>query len=96
MTRKCGTYTVVGLPRPGEKVEIPAEELFDEKRLQGSKIGRNFLVDIPWYCEMYLTGRLKLDEASSSRTISLDEVNGGLEALETADAARIVIAFMVN
>jgi S-(hydroxymethyl)glutathione dehydrogenase / alcohol dehydrogenase len=92
MARKRGTITVVGLPRPGEKVEIPAEELFDEKRLQGSKMGRNFLVDIPWYCEMYLAGRLKLDELVSG-SIALDDVNGGLDALETATAARTVIAF---
>jgi S-(hydroxymethyl)glutathione dehydrogenase/alcohol dehydrogenase len=92
MTRKRGTITVVGLPRPGDRVEVPVEALFHEKRLQGSKMGRNFLVDIPWYCEMYLAGRLKLDELVSS-TISLDEVNRGLDVLETADGARTVIAF---
>lgn len=92
MTRKRGTITVVGLPRPREMIALPAEELFDEKRLQGSKMGRNFLVDIPWYCEMYLAGTLKLDELVSA-TISLDEVNRGLDVLETADGARTLIAF---
>jgi S-(hydroxymethyl)glutathione dehydrogenase/alcohol dehydrogenase len=92
LARKRGTITVVGLPRPGEKIEISAEHLFDEKRIQGSKMGRSFALDIPWYCELYLAGRLKLDELVSS-TIGLDEVNRGLEALETADTARTVIAF---
>ena len=92
MTRKRGTITVVGLPSPGEQIEIPAEALFDEKRIQGSKMGRDFRVDIPSYCELYLTGRLKLDELVSG-TISLDDVNSGLDALESADGARTVVTF---
>jgi S-(hydroxymethyl)glutathione dehydrogenase/alcohol dehydrogenase len=91
MARKSGTITIVGLPKPGEKVEIDAADLFEEKRIQGSKMGRNFAGDIPWYCDRYLSGELLLDELVS-RTISLEEVNEGLADLASPDAARTLIA----
>ena len=41
--------------------------------LQGSLMGsNNFTIDVPHLCDLYLGGRLKLDEMVS-RTISLDE-----------------------
>ena len=58
--------------------QIPADAFFSEKRLQGSKMGDRLRLDIPWYCEMYLAGRLKLDELISER-ISLAEVNDGMQ-----------------
>ncbi len=64
----------------GQTVEIPGFELLMEKRLQGSNMGSNrFRVDMPRYIDLYLQGRLKLDELVSQR-ISLDEVNEGFEA----------------
>jgi S-(hydroxymethyl)glutathione dehydrogenase/alcohol dehydrogenase len=90
LTRKSGTITVLGLPKLGERVEIDAADLFQEKRIQGSKMGRNFAEDIRWYCERYLDGQLLLDELVS-RTISLDEVNEGLADLASPDAARTLI-----
>jgi S-(hydroxymethyl)glutathione dehydrogenase / alcohol dehydrogenase len=92
MARTRGVITVVGLPRPGDRVEIPADAFFSEKRLQGSKMGNQFRLDIPWYCEMYLAGRLKLDELISER-IGLAEVNDGMRALDHSDLARSVIVF---
>jgi S-(hydroxymethyl)glutathione dehydrogenase/alcohol dehydrogenase len=92
MTRTRGTITVIGLPRPGERVQIPGDTFFSEKRLQGSKMGSRFLLDIPWYCRMYLSGRLMLDELISQE-LSLSDVNRGLGALDSSDLARSVITF---
>jgi S-(hydroxymethyl)glutathione dehydrogenase / alcohol dehydrogenase len=93
MARVRGTVTVVGLPRPGETVPVPSDVFFAEKRLQGSKMGRRFRLDIPWYCELYLAGRLRLDELISQR-IPLAEVNAGLAALDGSDLARSVVVFL--
>jgi S-(hydroxymethyl)glutathione dehydrogenase / alcohol dehydrogenase len=46
--------------------------------------------DIPMYCDLYLQGRIKLDELVS-REISLDEVNEGYEATADPTVARVVI-----
>jgi S-(hydroxymethyl)glutathione dehydrogenase/alcohol dehydrogenase len=64
-----------------------------EKRLQGSNMGSNrFRVDMPRYIDLYLQGRLKLDELVSQR-ITLDEVNDGFEAMKSGTVARSVIVF---
>jgi S-(hydroxymethyl)glutathione dehydrogenase/alcohol dehydrogenase len=92
MARTRGTVTVVGLPRPGETVPVPADVFFAEKRLQGTKMGRHFRLDIPWYCHLYLAGRLRLDEMISAR-IPLAAVNDGMRALDGAGHARSVVVF---
>ena len=51
-----------------------------------------FRVDMPRYIDLYLQGRLKLDELVSQR-ISLDEVNDGCEAMKSGSVARSVIVF---
>ena len=51
-----------------------------------------FRVDMPRYIDLYLDGRLKLDELVSRR-ISLDEVNDGFDAMKAGEVARSVIMF---
>jgi S-(hydroxymethyl)glutathione dehydrogenase/alcohol dehydrogenase len=92
MARTRGTVTVVGLPRPGQTVPVPADVFFAEKRLQGTKMGRHFRLDIPWYCDLYLAGRLRLDDMISQR-IPLAEINAGLLALDGAGLARSVLVY---
>lgn len=92
MARTRGAITIVGLPRPGDRIQVPADEFFSEKKLQGSKMGSQFRRDIPWYCEMYLAGRLMLDELISER-ISLDEINDGMQALGQSELARSIVVF---
>ena len=59
----------------------------------GSNMGSNrFRVDMPRYIDLYLDGRLKLDELVSRR-ISLDEVNDGFDAMKAGEVARSVIMF---
>jgi S-(hydroxymethyl)glutathione dehydrogenase/alcohol dehydrogenase len=93
MTRTYGTTTVIGVTRPEETISLPAAELMQEKRLQGSRLGSSaFRLDIPLYCRLYLDGRLMLDELVSD-TITLPDVNAALTALDGSDAARSVIVF---
>ena len=93
MLRRGGTATVIGMVPLGQSVEIPGFELLMEKRLQGSNMGSNrFRVDMPRYVDLYLQGRLKLDELVSQR-IRLDEVNEGFEAMKAGSVARSVIVF---
>jgi S-(hydroxymethyl)glutathione dehydrogenase/alcohol dehydrogenase len=49
-------------------------------------------LDIPYYCDLYMQGRLKLDELIT-RTIPLSELAAGLDALESGEVARTVILF---
>jgi S-(hydroxymethyl)glutathione dehydrogenase / alcohol dehydrogenase len=94
MLARGGTATVVGMVPEGQMLEIPGDQLMaDEKRLIGSNMGSNrFRLDIPVYVDLYLEGRLKLDELVS-REIGLDEVNEGYEALNRGETARSVIVF---
>ena len=93
MLRAGGTCTVIGMIPVGQSVEIPGYELLAEKKLIGSNMGSNrFRVDMPRYIDLYLDGRLKLDELVSRR-ISLDEVNDGFDAMKAGEVARCVIMF---
>jgi S-(hydroxymethyl)glutathione dehydrogenase/alcohol dehydrogenase len=94
MLARGGTATVIGMIPEGQTIEIPGDVLMgDEKRLQGSNMGSNrFRIDIPRYVDLYMNGRLNLDDLVSSR-ISLDQVNQGYEALNRGEVARSVIVF---
>ena len=89
-----GTATVIGMIPVGDSVSIPGFELFaQEKKIQGSNMGSNqFRTDMPRFIELYLDGRLKLDEMVS-RHITLDEINAGYDAMRRAEGTRSVIVF---
>jgi S-(hydroxymethyl)glutathione dehydrogenase/alcohol dehydrogenase len=93
MLRRGGTATVIGMIPPGHNLELAGNAFLSEKRIQGSSMGSNrFRVDMPRYVELYLQGRLKLDELVSAR-IGLDQVNDGFRAMQRGDVARSVIIF---
>jgi S-(hydroxymethyl)glutathione dehydrogenase/alcohol dehydrogenase len=94
MLARGGTATVIGMIPEGQMIEIPGDALMaDEKRLQGSNMGSNrFRIDIPRYVDLYLNGRLNLDDLISAR-ITLDQVNEGYDALNRGEVARSVIVF---
>jgi S-(hydroxymethyl)glutathione dehydrogenase/alcohol dehydrogenase len=93
MLRKGGTATIIGMIPEGERLALPGSDFLDEKKIQGSNMGSNrFRVDMPRYVDLYLAGRLKLDELVSAR-IGLEQVNEGFEAMRRGEVARSVIAF---
>jgi len=88
-----GTATVIGMIPPGVKVEIHGPDFLREKKIQGSLMGSNrFRVDAPRIIELYLQGRIKLDELISQR-LPLSRINEGLDALRAGSVARSVITF---
>ena len=90
---KGGTETIVGAARFDLKVELPALAFLREKKVQGSMMGgvRNS-IDIPRYIDLYMDGRLKLDEMISRRR-PLAEVNEAFDDMHTGTLARSVITF---
>ena len=94
MAKRGGTATIIGMMRPGTMVEVDGVDLFmSEKRLQGSLMGSNaFRVDMPKLVDLYLDGRLQLDDMVSDR-IQIDAINSGFEAMKAGDVVRSVIEF---
>ncbi|MEQ8858692.1 MAG: Zn-dependent alcohol dehydrogenase [Pseudomonadales bacterium] len=93
MLARGGTATIIGMIPVGTHIELHGPEFLMERKLQGSNMGSNrFRVDMPRFVELYLQGRLHLDDLISRR-IKLEDVNDGLEALKTGEVARSVIMF---
>jgi len=93
MLRNGGQATVIGMIPVGTKIEIHGADLLYEKRLTGSNMGSNqFRTDMPRFVDMYLDGRLQLDELVS-KTITLDEINDGFADMKAGNVARSVITF---
>jgi S-(hydroxymethyl)glutathione dehydrogenase/alcohol dehydrogenase len=94
MLEPRGTATVIGAAPPDVEVRLKAAEIvIPEKRLQGSLMGSSFFrLDIPLYAQLYLDGRLKLDELISER-VPLEGVNAALNQLDSPLVARAVVTF---
>ncbi|NKC12086.1 MAG: zinc-binding dehydrogenase [Gammaproteobacteria bacterium] len=88
-----GTATIVGMVPFGEKIELHGFAFLRERKIQGSSMGSNrFRVDMPRLVELYLQGRLHLDDWISNR-IKLDEINEGFKAMKEGKVIRSVIDF---
>jgi S-(hydroxymethyl)glutathione dehydrogenase / alcohol dehydrogenase len=93
MLRNGGTATVIGMIPPGHKVSLHGMDFLFEKKIQGSFMGSNrFRVDMPRYVDLYLQGKLHLDDMISAH-IRLEDINDAMKALETGEIARNVIMF---
>jgi len=93
MLRNGGTATIMGMIPPGDMVSLHGVDFLFEKKIQGSFMGSNrFRVDMPRFVDLYLQGKLHLDDMISSH-IKLDDVNDAMQSLETGEVARNVIMF---
>jgi S-(hydroxymethyl)glutathione dehydrogenase/alcohol dehydrogenase len=93
MLRPGGVATVIGMIPLGISIELPGVDFMFEKRIQGSLMGSNqFRTDMPRYADLYLQGRLKLDELVSAR-LGLDDVNKAFDEMQRGAVARSVIVF---
>jgi Zn-dependent alcohol dehydrogenase len=92
--RKGGAAVVVGAaPEDAEVAISPIDMMRTGRRILGCTYGSirpHF--DIPRYVELYLGGRIKLDELISRR-FALDEINQAFAALEAGEVARGVVVF---
>jgi S-(hydroxymethyl)glutathione dehydrogenase/alcohol dehydrogenase len=96
MLARGGTATIIGMVPLGVDLALPAADFFmNEKRIQGSLMGSNqFRVDMPWFVELYLDGRLRLDEMVSAHR-PLAEINEGYDDMRAGATTRTVIDFPV-
>jgi len=93
MLRRGGTANIIGMIPMGETINLMGAAFLDEKRIQGSQMGSNrFPVDMPRLVDMYMAGKLKLDQMISRR-IKLEEVNEAFAEMKTGNIARSVIVF---
>jgi S-(hydroxymethyl)glutathione dehydrogenase / alcohol dehydrogenase len=87
-----GGLYLVGVARPDVDIGVNIfNAIAGQKRVQGVNFGStNAKHDIPMYAELYLQGRMNLDDLVS-RTISLREVNEGYAALKDGSLTRVVV-----
>jgi S-(hydroxymethyl)glutathione dehydrogenase/alcohol dehydrogenase len=87
-----GGLYLVGVAKPEVSLDV---NIFDaiggQKRVQGVNFGStNFKRDIPVLADLYLQGRLNLDDLVSKR-IALRDVNDGYAALKDGTINRVVV-----
>lgn len=91
LLKRGGTATVVGVMPAGTSIGVPVDDLFYDRKLQGSNMGSvRFRVDVPKYIGMYLDGRLNLDDMVSHR-FDLTEINEGFAEMLTGRVARNIV-----
>ncbi len=89
--RDGGTCVMVGVPQQGAVLSINPGELFRDKGILGTFYGAGRpRVDFHWLIDLYLAGRLKLDELISKQR-PLDEVNEAFEDMVKGVVARTVL-----
>jgi Zn-dependent alcohol dehydrogenase len=90
----AGQAVLLGHPPTGATTTFaPRQLLQGERRLIGSMYGStNPPVDFPRFAELYLAGRLRLDELVSRR-YSIEEANEAFRALAAGELARGLIVF---
>jgi NDMA-dependent alcohol dehydrogenase len=92
--RPGGTAVIVGMAPQATRAPItPFMMAVQEKVLKGTMYGSvRPDVDFPWLVDLYLQGRLKIDELVSRRW-RLDEINEGFAAMRSGQVARGVVVF---
>lgn len=94
LTAAGGRTVTVGLPRPDARVTLsPLGFVAEGRSLIGSYLGSAVPSrEIPQFVELWRAGRLPVESLVSS-TISLDEINSGMDELADGRAVRQVIRF---
>jgi Zn-dependent alcohol dehydrogenase len=89
-----GVCVVVGAPPTGRRMSLdPLHVLNGERRLVGSKYGSaNPAIEFPKLVDLYLDGRLRLDELVTRR-YRLDEADAAFADLAAGELARGLIVF---
>jgi len=87
-----GGLYLIGVAKPEVSIDVNIfSAIGGQKRVQGVNLGStNFKRDIPMYAELYMQGRLNLDDLVSKR-IALREVNDGYAALKDGSVNRVVV-----
>jgi S-(hydroxymethyl)glutathione dehydrogenase/alcohol dehydrogenase len=93
MLRPGAEAVIIGMVPEHQTIEIKASELLYEKRLTGSNMGSNhFRTDMANLVDLYMGGRLPLDELISKR-VTLEDINEAFDDMKRGHVARSVIVF---
>lgn len=94
ITARGGVCTIVGLAPESTRISLnPNIFTMMEKTLKGSYYGSTRpRIDMPRLLDMYMAGKLKIDEFVS-RTFALEQVNEAYAALQEGGVARSVVRF---
>lgn len=94
MAHPGGTVVMVGISPEGSELSLPANRVVrEERRLMGSFYGgARPHIDMPMILELYMAGKLKLDELATHH-FSLDQINEAVHSLESGEAIRPVIVY---
>jgi S-(hydroxymethyl)glutathione dehydrogenase/alcohol dehydrogenase len=94
MVRKGGAAVVVGVAREDDEVTFPAPLLMRSgKRILGCNYGSTTpYVDFPKIIDLYMEGRIKLNELISRR-YALDDINEAFRALHAGEVARGIVDY---
>jgi S-(hydroxymethyl)glutathione dehydrogenase/alcohol dehydrogenase len=93
MVKPGGGAYFVGLAKPGATVELPAslEMLRAHASVVGVHMGSvNLKRDIPMYADLYVQGRLNLDDLVSQE-IALNDIDAAYEQLKHGKVIRSVV-----
>jgi S-(hydroxymethyl)glutathione dehydrogenase / alcohol dehydrogenase len=91
--RAGGTVVVVGMIPKGQTLTIDPWHFIYEKTLKGCFLGSaRIAIDIPRLADLYVDGRLQLDELVS-RKISLTELPDAFDRLRAGEGIRQVVVF---
>lgn len=94
VTKTGGHAYFIGIPQ-GQPLDmnIMLDLLIPQRKLHGIYMGSSSVrKDIPYYAELYLQGRLNLDDLVAQE-ISLQDINDAYATQETGSIARSVIRF---
>jgi len=91
--RPGGQVVFLGKVNVNQEVAFRWGSLMGEKRIVRSSYGGGKpRRDFPWLAQLYLDGKLKLDELVTRR-ISLEQVNSGFDAIRRGQTIREVVVF---
>ena len=93
MVHAGGEAVMVGVSPFGSKTSIDTRNLLEERVVRGCVYGSiRQRVDIPRYIDLYMAGRLKLDQMVT-RTFPLEGINEAFAVMKAGEVARSVIVF---
>ena len=92
-TRPGGQLVILGKTQVDRQVALRFGSLMGEKRIiRSSYGGARPRRDFPWLAQLYLDGKLKLDELIASR-FPLADINAGFDRMRRGEGIRHVVVF---
>jgi Zn-dependent alcohol dehydrogenase len=86
-----GTCVILGVPKLGTEASFVVNNMYNDKTIMGCRYGAGRPhKDIPLFVDLYLAGRLKLDELVT-KTYDLDQIDAALAELHHGELARGVL-----